>query len=276
MKIILSRKGFDSQYGGYPSPILPDGRLISLPIPNPNDTLFYSQLIVDAHKTYYDLMVELGIRPLYKRVPCPTCHLDPDIYRGIMPRSSNWKPLFGQINSAARHLEKQGVGVGDLFLFFGWFKQTEYKNKKIAFVQDSPDLHVIFGYMQVGEIIKVESHSHLDEWMQYHPHVRSEQRKRNRTNTLYVARDRLCFNQSLPGASPFNFSKRAVLTKDGFSRSRWDLDPEIFQSAIISYHPEPWKEGYFQSAGRGQEFVIKENSKIEKWAKDLITTNYTS
>lgn len=34
MKIILSRKGFDSSYGGYPSPILPDGSLLSIPIPS--------------------------------------------------------------------------------------------------------------------------------------------------------------------------------------------------------------------------------------------------
>jgi hypothetical protein len=33
MKVILSRKGFDSASGGMPSPILPDGTLISLPIP---------------------------------------------------------------------------------------------------------------------------------------------------------------------------------------------------------------------------------------------------
>ena len=33
MKIILSRKGFDSSNGGIPSPIMPDGTLISMPIP---------------------------------------------------------------------------------------------------------------------------------------------------------------------------------------------------------------------------------------------------
>ena len=37
MKVILSRKGFDSSYGGIPSPILPDGRLVSFPIPSPSD-----------------------------------------------------------------------------------------------------------------------------------------------------------------------------------------------------------------------------------------------
>ena len=33
MKVVLSRKGFDSASGGCPSPILPDGTLLSLPIP---------------------------------------------------------------------------------------------------------------------------------------------------------------------------------------------------------------------------------------------------
>ncbi|RIE11762.1 hypothetical protein SMC3_08215 [Candidatus Cryosericum hinesii] len=33
MRVILSRKGFDSGYGGWASPILPDGRMLSLPIP---------------------------------------------------------------------------------------------------------------------------------------------------------------------------------------------------------------------------------------------------
>lgn len=30
MKVILSRKGFDSGYGGFSSPVLPDGTLLSL------------------------------------------------------------------------------------------------------------------------------------------------------------------------------------------------------------------------------------------------------
>ena len=32
-KVILSRKGFDSKYGGKPSPIFNDGNIFSLPIP---------------------------------------------------------------------------------------------------------------------------------------------------------------------------------------------------------------------------------------------------
>ncbi len=52
MQIILSRKGFDSASGGGPSPILPDGTLLSLPIPEDTDFLGgavpYADLRVDA------------------------------------------------------------------------------------------------------------------------------------------------------------------------------------------------------------------------------------
>lgn len=34
MKVILSRKGFDSANGGIVSPVFPDGRMLSFPIPS--------------------------------------------------------------------------------------------------------------------------------------------------------------------------------------------------------------------------------------------------
>ena len=50
MKVILSRKGFDSSNGGIPSPILPDGTLLSFPIPACSDELTFAEL-------YYELFV---------------------------------------------------------------------------------------------------------------------------------------------------------------------------------------------------------------------------
>ena len=44
MKLILSRKGFDSQSGGCPSPIFPDGTLYSLPIPDDQSEVTYGNL----------------------------------------------------------------------------------------------------------------------------------------------------------------------------------------------------------------------------------------
>ena len=44
----------------YPSPILPDGKMVSLPIPL-KDNLRYSDLSVEVGLTYYDLMKQLRI-----------------------------------------------------------------------------------------------------------------------------------------------------------------------------------------------------------------------
>ena len=58
------------------------------------------------------------------------------------------------------------------------------------------------------------------------------------------------------------------------SRSKWNL-PDIFRGLSITYHTNnSWKDGYFQSAARGQEFVIEENIPITNWAQNIINTNY--
>lgn len=69
MKIILSRKGFDTAAGGYPSPhFIGDGRLLSLPIPEgigKSDVPAantYSQLRFNEKASYLDIMRNLGIK----------------------------------------------------------------------------------------------------------------------------------------------------------------------------------------------------------------------
>ena len=49
MKVILSRKGMDSEAGGMASPILPDGTLLSLPIPGENSNQQYGGLYYGGH-----------------------------------------------------------------------------------------------------------------------------------------------------------------------------------------------------------------------------------
>ena len=76
--------------------------------------------------------------------------------------------------------------------------------------------------------------------------------------------------ESLPGAGRFKFHDKLILTKKGLSRSKWDL-PYRFREAEISYHNEDsWKDRYFQSAAIGQEFVVKDNDRVEEWARNLI------
>lgn len=273
MKVIFSRKGFDSAYGGFPSPILPDGEMISLPIPS-RDFLRYSDLKIKNGLTYCELMQQL--RPTIKtndewhRINEETrCHLDPDIYKNVIDRKQDWKPCFGQIDSAQSHLENQGVGENDLFLFFGWFRKTNIRNGKLEFDPREKGKHAIFGYFQIGEIVKVNREFKVPDWMSYHPHA-SECRRSNDSNTIYIARPELSWNKLLPGAGRFEFREDLVLTKQGLSRSKWCL-PDCFIDAEISFHNRAsWKDGYFQSAAIGQEFVVKDNEKVEVWAKNLV------
>lgn len=275
MKVILSRKGFDSESGGYPSPVLPDGRMISLPIPL-NDKIKYSDLRVDENLTYFDLMRQLHPTIKYKKewrtlTENTQCHLDPDINDSAMKRHTSWKPLFGQNGTAQAHLENQKVAVGDLFLFFGTFAKTIKRDGVYQF-DSSREFHAIYGYFQVGRIEPIDSNTKFPEWMNYHPHIdpsRDPSSYRG-NNTVYVAEDRLTWQPEVPGAGLLNFTEKLILTKNGYSKSKWNL-PTFFKGIEISYHSEKnWKDDYFQSVARGQEFVICINEKIENWVKDIL------
>jgi hypothetical protein len=280
MKVILSRKGFDSSNGGYPSPIFTDGKLISLPIPS-DDSIKYSQLKFDNTRTYYDLMKELKIKKIKSKKKSPDftkdskCHLDPDLLEAISQRKKGWKPCFGQSEQAQTHLHNESVKQDDLFLFFGWFKKTIKNNEKFQFERKAQNLHVIFGYFQIGEIIQVNHNTKIPKWMKTHPHKCNEKLLKEPNNTIYIARENLSWNNKISGAGVFNFSKKLVLTKIGLSRSKWDL-PSFFKNVNISYHTkDSWKEeGYFKSADIGQEFVIEDNEEVTNWAKTLIEENY--
>lgn len=285
MRIILSRKGFDSANGGYPSPIMPDGRMVSLPIPEENSGVQYSQLSLTHEKSYCSLMQDLinhnivlakNTMALDKNT---CCHLDPDIYKNIYKdptkRAEGWRGVFGQVGGEQTHLENQGVKEGDLFLFFGWFRNTLAKEN--GYVYDKTDKggrHVLFGYLQIGEIVhKPEIQTGLYAWLDNHPHLNKDIYINSHKNTLYLAAEHLSFAPGLPGYGIFRFSDELVLTKEGETKSKWAL-PDFFRETYISgQEKNPWKDGYFQSAGIGQEFVMKATPQIEEWARDIIRKN---
>ena len=268
MQVILSRKGFDGGYGGCASPILPDGTMISMPIPSEYDNCTYDELQFLGGGSYYDAWKELkpsGYKEYY-------CHLDPDIRRGIRKECKGWKPAFGQCDAAQGHLTNHGVGVGDLFLFFGWFRMTERVNGKLQYVKNAQGIHAIYGYLQVGEILTDYDVTKCP----WHPHSQYI----NTNNTIYVASDSLVIDgmdTGLPGAGTLRFSEDLNLTAPGQSHSRWKLiDVLKDKKIVLSYHDKSKciKDGYFQSAARGQEFVFDENAKVTDWAKRLILNNF--
>lgn len=271
MKVILSRKGFDSTYGGYPSIILPNKEIIMIPIPS-NDNITYSMINTNFGNSLYDVMKKLNskvkVDGKFENLTMNTrCHLDPDLVENSIERIDGWRGCFGQIGAAQRVLENNNVKEGDLFIFFGWFNDIEETSKGYSF-KKGKDRHIMFGYLQVDKIIHTEKDI-IPNWLMMHPHVNSS-RFYKPSNCIYVAKERCTFNQDIKGYGVFKYSEELDLTKKGMSRSCWNL-PNIFKGLNITYHSQDsWKDGYFKSACRGQEFVIEENEKIEKWAINLV------
>ncbi len=201
MKIILSRKGFDSTYGGFPSPVF-DGKLVSIPIPSNNNQ--------ESSITYDDLnplgvnlgslIKELGKEAKYKSQVAKYVHLDPDLYEKSLPpnnrfgaRLEGWRGLFGTDKAAASKLSNKDTGVnpGDIFLFFGWFNHIINKDGKSVYDNKNKGFHQIWGWLQIDQIIRLNNEaerSSVPEWTKYHPHYLNTEMK---NNTLFIARENL-------------------------------------------------------------------------------------
>lgn len=267
MNIIFSRKGFDSQYGGMPSPILPDGRLVPLPIPSSRDTFTLAAINIP----------EVDIDKLVAQLSNGThtanslVHLDPDLNRDPSSRKPGWRPALGQTGSAQSHLSAEGVGKGDLFLFFGWFRRVEYQNGTWRYIRSAPHLHVIFGWLEVSDVLPIvrERSRCIRQypWIVDHPHVSNPAYYTDPRNTLYVARPTSRLTKlSEFGGGRFNaHDARLTLTKPGSSRSIWSLPKWVMptnQRAPLTYHRNPtlWRRDgemvTLKTAPKGQEFVL--------------------
>ena len=266
MKVILSRKGFDSQCGKQANPILPDGTLLSFPIPDKDDNLTFSDVKWNG-QSYIDIIRSL--KPRTELEDESHCHLDPDLRKESITRKNGWQPAFGQTGSSLTELRNHNIKVGDLFLFFGWFKETEYRNGRLQYKYKARDLHVIYGYMQIGDII--ESYNKVPDWLKYHAHSnyqKYESAWNRNMNAIYLPSDKLSIDPNYPGCGTFQFDRQFVLTKDGYSRSRWEF-PDSMRGIPISHNPNGWKDNYFQSAARGQEFIIAGVPAVMKWVRSL-------
>jgi len=263
LKLILSRKGVDSSSGGFASPLFNDGRMISIPIPDKRARVRYRD-IKKAEPGFGKLVRDLSKGKLSGS---EKVHLDPDLDYDALPRDKGWQALFGQHGAAQSHLQSHKVGAGDVFLFFGWFKQAELYRRRWRYVAGAPDQHIIFGWMQVGTVELVDKLVQSDElsWAHYHPHCLAEF---SGSNVIYKATKQLQLPRcrKITGAGFFrNYDARLCLTKEGENRSLWSL-PEWMHPAgrdsTLSYHSDikRWSKGTnfttLKSVARGQEFVL--------------------
>jgi len=266
-KIIFSRKGFDSSAGGIPSRKRGE-YLTSFPIPSEKNTL----------TTYNDLGLGKDIQELsnHKIKATDTCHHDPNLKYGE----------FGQVGAAQTHLKNNNVGIGDLFLFWGWFRETMTVNKKTVFSKDDPGHYRFFGWMQIGEIITLGKDP---SWYlkskpnsMSHPHTIGPW---GDNNTLYLASDKLdAFGlKDYYGFGEFNASDKTNLSINPYvKKSKWIcpkwLNPN-HGGCGMTYHKDPirWDDNTVDIVGRGQEFIAepKKINDCKKWLINIFKDAYT-
>lgn len=266
MKIILSRKGFDSKSGGVPSPIFPDGRMLSLPIPDKQSPICYEEIGGYESVTMGELVEQLSSNPRTFRA-----HLDPDLSSQSMPRLSGWIPVFGQAGASEGHLHNQHVGRGDVFLFFGLFRRIEESPTGWRYVKGLRPIHALFGWLQIEKRIPVSAWPSTERWALYHPHFA---RSPHPSNVIYTSSKSLCLpnctSSGISGAGTFQFySPELQLTDPESPRpGRWLL-PEWFnpeqRASNLSFHSDAsrWEKSkggvLLSSVSRGQEFVLNCN-----------------
>ncbi len=265
-RFVLSRKGFDSSYGKHPSLILPDGTMLSIPIPEQNS----AGERFDTGRRFS----ELNLPPLPYPVDMDSCcHLDPDIRESIWKKlPENWVPSFGQCNAAQSHLRNHDIGAGDVFLFFGLFQKVDDGGRLVGRC-----FHAIWGYMQVESVLHLddpEDARTASERLPWHPHTTGTVRSLEpyeKHNTLYVGsrRGKLRIDGrecGYPSYGAFRFTgdseKFLRLTiRESQQTTRWDYEAlpwvdRIGRRSNMTYHPDMFQTEYFQSASRGEEFVI--------------------
>lgn len=237
MRIIFSRKGFDSAAGGGPSPIV-DGRPVTLPIPG----------LAASRTTYGALGLGEHVRRASRgRYDADSlCHHDPMFL-------SDGTCLFGQCDAAQSHLANQGVGPGDVFLFFGLFREDGGEAH-----------HRIFGYLKAAEVVPLATcgPERLAELAaHHHPHALAPH---GRADTVYVGEGYIArhagdvLRLSVPAGQPTLWRVPAWLTHGN-----------------LTYHqrPERWLgDGLLRAAPRGQEFVahVGDLPAAQAWLEGMI------
>ncbi len=267
MKVILSRKGFDSANGGIVSPIMEDGTLLSLPIPS-DDKDSFEDLVYFNH-TYSEILKDLNYKGKL------TCHVDPDLSRDRRKNTlDGWCPIFGQINASAIYIKnKVNIKPGDLFLFFGNYHKVKYSDGKYHYLKKTGDfysdndLQVIWGYMQVGKIISVPEEQRKYSW---HPHS-IESRTKEDSNVMFIASDKLSFNEDMPGAGMLKFREDRVLTAKNCNKATWIKRSIYDVGSVIGNRKNSSKiaDGIYY-AGIWQELGLNETQECENWAKKIV------
>lgn len=298
MKIILSKKGIDSSNCSNGVKVELGKELLFIPIPNICDLHKYQDI-----ENYYENKNLLQVAEKYIKnckftlnIPAKKlkdnfkigCHFDPQLKNCFGGKfQKKFRASFGQVDKAQSYLNANIIDCGDIFLFYGWFYDVEEKKDK----------HIIWGYMQVGDIITFDKNGNccsrilnndkckIEEaypflknqthWVNYKKYL-----KDSKNNTIYISNNFLKSKENeilkTKGYGIFKYDKRLDLTaKNAKSKSDWNV--EALKNVKVNFNSKKLGEYKFDENGNikiakgfGQEFVLYENDKVINWVMNLI------
>lgn len=259
MKIIFSRKGFDSSAGGFPSIIFDNGSLYSIPIPSKFDNDFYADININyQNDSIQKILNDITNQTINsgKKIKCDygdckiKMHNDPFISDNLM--------ALGQIGNSAGHLRSHKISKGDIFLFYGWFRQVEKINGIWQYKNNSKNIHHIWSYMFIDDVLDIGKNQNnaikiiLSKYpeLSKHPHLKYKEKN----NILYISKK--------GNFGKLNYKSARCLTdmEDYEGRSKWILP-------IYFNQKDNWtflnnfcnKNEFFCNVifrGYGQEFIL--------------------
>ena len=162
---------------------------------------------------------------------------------------------FGQTGASQTHLSNNGVGKGDVFLFYGLFSELNGADRH----------HRIFGYLKIEEMLKPgpapTRASQPEGFSIRHPHTIGEW---NENNSIYIG---------LAKVAKIALPKLRLTIPDG-PVSHWQI-PTWLQQTGLSYHRNPnrWlSNSVLHTTSPGQEFVadITGNLTATRWLKRVM------
>jgi hypothetical protein len=255
MRIIFSRKGFDSGSGGKPSPII-DGAPVSLPIPGTRDEPFtYADV---QHPTAGSLAPHVEEISKGRVTGANPAHYDPQLPWELGTAS------LGQQGAAQTHLINQDVTVGDAIVFFGLFRDYTAPRGH----PDAKPHHRIFGAMTIERNCLIGDKAKPGQWRDLGlpaPHPHTERAHMLPNNAIWIGRGQLAHS-----AAP-----ELRLSAVGSSPSTWNV-PAWLARHGLSYHdnPDRWTDGQLRLVARGQEFVsnVGEDPEALSWLSGIQNT----
>lgn len=242
--------------------------MISLPIPDRNSSIKYQDIEYSGHN--------LGaIVSSLTRGKVPSghnAHLDPDLREESLERTAGWLPVLGQTASAQGHIRNNGIQEGDIFLYYGLFRDAVRTDGGYSWVPGTTARHVIWGWMEIDSIRPVaDLDARERDVYGYHPHLSGN---RGGNNTLYIGRKAGVFS---------HYSERLQLTHPNSAKpSVWRLPAWLYPEEgryPLTYHTDLKRWGrekghvQLQSVAKGQEFILDctEYPESRAWLKDLLS-----